>query len=252
MAGLNFKLAVIILLAAPAYLLPQNFGFGCLGFPGGFGGYSFQKYKPTGLNDYIEVFNLNRKDSLRNQLNDFGQAAGYRVGINFFRKKFSKVFITGKGFYQSISEKHQAVEQLHSGEKTTSYEVKLTNWGVGIDLGIPLISILNWKIIDAAITYNKARFSASQNFPSAVTIVQNYESNFELGYSVGTGIIIEILGEYITLESSAAYSKFSIGEMKMSDNTFLSKNENSSDAMKSFINDGGFNAVIQLNIGIPL
>ena len=158
-----------------------------------------------------------------------------------------------KGFYQTLNEKHQAVEQLASGiSYQRTYEVKLTNWGVGVDLGVPIISILNWKIIDAALTYNRAKFSNTQNFPGAVTIVKNYESDFEFGYSVGTGIIIEILGEYITLEGSAAYSKISIGEMKMSDKTILTINENSTETMKSFINDGGFNAVIQLNIGIPL
>jgi len=236
----------------PAYLISQSFGFGCLGFPGGFGGYSYQKYKPAGLNDYIKVFNLNRKDSLSNPLDDFGQTRGYRVGLNFFRKKFSSVFITAKGFYQTLNEKQQAVEQLASGSVSTTYEVKLTNWGVGVDLGVPIISILNWKIIDAALTYNRAKFSNTQNYPGAVTIVKNYESDFEFGYSVGTGIIIEILGEYITLEGSAAYSKFSISEMKMSDKTLLTINENSTEVMKNFISDGGFNAVVQLNIGIPL
>ncbi|NWF88093.1 MAG: hypothetical protein HXY50_01385 [Ignavibacteriaceae bacterium] len=170
---LRLKLIIFSFLVMPSYLLPQSFGFGCLGFPGGFGGYSYQKYKQTGLNDYIKVFNLNRKDSLSSPLDDFGQARGYRVGINFFRKKFSSVFITGKGFYQTLNEKHQAVEQLASGSISTTYEVKLTNWGVGVDLGIPIISILNWKIIDAALTYNRAKFSNSSNFPGAVTVVNN-------------------------------------------------------------------------------
>ncbi len=252
MTGLSIKLTIIFIVLFQTYLNSQSFGFGCLGFTGGYAGYSHQKYQPDGLNDYIKIFNLNRKDSLTENLHSFGSANGFRVGLNFFRKKFSGVFITAKGFYQFLDEKHQAVEKLSSGIVSTSNEVKMINWGLGIDLGTPIISFLNWKIIDAALLYNQARFSNTQNFPGALTVVNNYKSDYHFGYTIGTGIIIEILGEYITLEGLAAYSKITIDEMKMDDGTKLMKNENSTEAMKNFIADGGFNAVIQLNIGLPL
>ena len=252
MTGLSIKSAIIFVVLFQTYLNSQSFGFGCLGFTGGYAGYSHQKYQPDGLNDYIKIFNLNRKDSLTENLHSFGSTNGFRVGLNFFRKKFSGVFITAKGFYQFLNEKHQAVEKLSSGIVSTSNEVKIINWGLGIDLGTPIISFLNWKIIDAALLYNQARFSNTQNFPGALTVVNNYKSDYHFGYTIGTGIIIEILGEYITLEGLAAYSKITIDEMKMDDGTKLMKNENSTEAMKNFIADGGFNAVIQLNIGLPL
>ena len=252
MTGLSIKLTIIFIVLFQTYLNSQSFGFGCLGFTGGYAGYSHQKYQPDGLNDYIKIFNLNRKDSLTENLHSFGSANGFRVGLNFFRKKFSGVFITAKGFYQFLNEKHQAVEKLSSGIVSTSNEVKIINWGLGIDLGTPIISFLNWKIIDAALLYNQARFSNTQNFPGALTVVNNYKSDYHFGYTIGTGIIIEILGEYITLEGLAAYSKITIDEMKMDDGTKLMKNENSTEAMKNCIGDGGFNAVIQLNIGLPL
>jgi len=252
MTGLSIKLTIIFIVLFQTYLNSQSFGFGCLGFTGGYAGYSHQKYQPDGLNDYIKIFNLNRKDSLTENLHSFGSANGFRVGLNFFRKKFSGVFITAKGFYQFLNEKHQAVEKLSSGIVSTSNEVKMINWGLGIDLGTPIISFLNWKIIDAALLYNQARFSNTQNFPGALTVVNNYKSDYHFGYTIGTGIIIEILGEYITLEGLAAYSKITIDEMKMDDGTKLMENENSTEAMKNFIADGGFNAVIQLNIGLPL
>lgn len=252
MTWLSLKSTIIFVVLFQTYINSQTFGFGCLGFTGGYAGYSHQKYQPDGLNEYIKVFNLSRKDSLTENLNNFGNANGFRVGINFFRKKFSGVFITAKGFYQFLDEKHEAVEKLSSGNVTISYEVKLINWGVGVDLGTPIVSFLNWKIIDAALLYNQARFSSTQNFPGALTVVKNYKSDSKFGYSVGTGIIIEILGEYITLEGLAAYSKLTIDEMKRDDGTKLVKNENSTEVMKNFIVDGGFNAVIQLNIGLPL
>lgn len=251
MIGFSVKLTILLFILQ-TFTNAQTFGFGCLGFTGGYGGYSYQKYQANGLNEYIKVFNLTRQNSLSEKLNSFGSTNGFRVGLNFFRKKFSGVFLTAKGYYQSLDEEHQAIEKLSTGEISTSYEVKFINWGLGVDLGTPIVSFLNWKIIDAALTYNKARFSNTQNFPGAVTIVKNYKSDFEFGYSIGTGIIVEILGEYITLEGSAAYSKISIDEMKMDDGSKLVKNENSIETMKNFIVDGGFNAVIQLNIGLPL
>lgn len=252
MTRLALKLTIIFVVLLQTYIYSQTFGFGCLGFTGGYAGYSHQKYQPDGLNEYIKIFNLNRKDSLTENLDSFGSANGFRVGLNFFRKKFSGVFVTAKGFYQFLDEKHQAIEKISSGNVTTSYDVKLINWGLGFDLGTPIVSFLNWKIIDAALLYNQARFSSSQNFPGALTIVKNYKSDSKFGYSVGTGIVIEILGEYITLEGLAAYSKLTIDEMKMDDGSKLVKNENSTEVLKNFIADGGFNAVVQLNIGLPL
>ncbi len=252
MTRLSLKSAIIIFVLLQTRTYPQTFGFGCFGFTGGYVGYSYQKYQPNGLNDYIKIFNLNRKDSLTENLSSFGTAKGFRVGLNIFRKKFNGVIVTGKGFYQFLDEKHQAVETLLSGDVTTSYEVKLINWGLGFDLGTPIVSFLNWKIIDAALLYSQTRFSSTENFPGALTVVKNFKSDSKFGYSIGTGVIIEILGEYITLEGLAAYSKITIDEVKMDDGTRLVKNENSTGAMKNFITDGGFSAVIQLNIGLPL
>src|ERR1035437_10126384 len=88
----------------------QNFGFGCLGLVGGYAGYSYQVYKPTGLNDYIGFFNLNpvRKDSLKGPMQNFGKSAGYRVGVNFFRADIRGLILTAKGFYQDLSEESDA------------------------------------------------------------------------------------------------------------------------------------------------
>ena len=81
----------------------QTFGFGCLGFVGGYGGYSYQNYKPGTLNDYIDHFNLLYNDSLSAPLGKFGKADGYRFGLNFFRAKFKGFIITAKGFYQNLT-----------------------------------------------------------------------------------------------------------------------------------------------------
>ena len=65
---------VIILLASP--IQPQSFGFGCLGFVGGFGGYSYQEYKPNGLNRYVQNFNSINSEYIENKMSEFGKATG--------------------------------------------------------------------------------------------------------------------------------------------------------------------------------
>lgn len=252
MVKLGIKLIILFLFLFRGNLSAQTIGFGCFGFTGGYAGYSYQKFQPTGLNEYIRIFNFDRRDSLNENLGDFGTATGFRVGVNFFRKKFKGFIISGKGYYQMLIEKEDATEKLFSGDFKTSYELKFTNWGIGLDLGIPVVSFLNWKIADAALLYNQVKLSSKQGFPNSITITKNYRSDFQFSYSIGTGVIIEIYGEYITLEGLAAYSKIIINGMKLDDGTILTINENSNQVMNNFISDGGFNAVIQLNIGIPL
>jgi len=229
----------------------QTFGFGCLGFVGGYGGFSYQIYQPTGLNDYIRLFNEG-DDSLSSPMNNFGKAKGYRVGLNFFRANLEGLILTAKGFYQFLSEKHEANIKLASGNSNATYELELKNWGVGIDLGTSITSAVSWKVIDAALLFNTASFTNTQNFPGAITEVKKYNSESKIGYTIGTGFILAIIDEYLTLEGLAAYTVFRIDNVKMDDGTFLTVNKNSTDPMNNFIEAGGFNAVIQLNIGFPL
>ena len=86
----------------------QSFGFGCLGFVGGYGGYGYQKYNAPGLNNYVKEFNENYKGSLASPMGNFGTETGYRVGINFFRANIRGFILTTKGFYQSLTEKNSA------------------------------------------------------------------------------------------------------------------------------------------------
>lgn len=248
----NFVFPIVLFVLAAGSIQAQSFGFGCIGFTGAFGGYSYQKYNPTGLNKYIYFFNQNRVDSLSQKLNDFGQGNGLRFGFNFFRKKFKGFFFTTKGFYQLLVERKQAIEKLSTGEVSTKFETKLTTFGLGLDLGIPIVSFLNIKLVDAALTYTQVKLITTQNFPGAITIVNNYKSEYDLDYSVGSGIIFELFDEYVTIEGTVYYSKLNVREMKTDNDVKLTKEENSDEIMRNFITDGGLNFVLQLNIGIPL
>jgi len=231
----------------------QTFGFGCLGFVGGYGGYSYQNYQPGTLNDYVEYFNTIYNDSLSSPLGKFGKADGYRLGLNFFRAKFKWFIITAKGFYQNLSEKHDVKAYLSEGESNSTLELEIINWALGVDLGTEITGALSWKVVDAAVLFNNAKFTTTQNMPNAVTIVEQYKSeSTSIGYTIGTGFIIEVIGQYVSVEGVAAYTEFSIDKMKTTDGKYFTVVQVNSSSGKKFIEKGGFNAVIQLNVGLPL
>jgi hypothetical protein len=246
-------LSIILLFTVYSNIPAQNFGFGCLGFVGGYGGYSYQKFQPGSLNDYIDNFNLIYKDSLRTPLDKFGKADGYRLGLNFFRAKIKGFIITAKGFYQNLTEKHEATEYLDGGKGNTTLELVIINWALGIDLGKQITGGLSWKVVDAAVLFNRSKFTSTQNLPNAVTIVDQYNSDrTSIGYTIGTGFILELWEEYISLEGVAAFTQFNINRMRTDDGKLFAGNADEISSDKKFIEKGGFNAVIQLNVGLPL
>jgi hypothetical protein len=231
----------------------QSFGFGCLGLVGGYVGYSYQLYKPTGLNTYIQTFNLLRKDSLKGSMPNFGKSSGYRVGINFYRADLRGFILTAKGFYQNLSEENSASLVSPSGSSNTNFDFNLRSWGIGFDLGTSITNSLSWKVLDASLLFNSAEFTNTTNSPGAVTNVNTYKTDKQiLGYTVGTGFIFAVIGNYVSLEGFAGYTFLNIGMVKEDNGSYLTVNESSNTDMKNFIEAGGFNAVIQLNIGFPL
>ena len=253
MKSLVYNCLFVIVIFYNVDVRAQSFGFGCLGLVGGYAGYSYQVYKPTGLNTYIQTFNLIRKDSLQSAMKNFGKSSGYRVGINFFRADLKGLILTAKGFYQYLGEENDAnvVSPLGS-TYNTSFNFNLRSWGVGFDLGTSLTYSLSWKVIDASLLFNSAQFTNTNNYPNGQTDVNTYKTDKQvLGYTVGTGFILAIIGHYVSLEGFAGYTYLKIDMVKQDNGTYLTVNESSSSEMKNFIDKGGFNAVLQLNVGFP-
>ncbi len=231
----------------------QAFGFGCLGLVGGYGGFSYQRYNPTGLNEYIAVFNKINSSTLKNPMNNFGEAKGWRVGVNLFRANITGLILTAKGFYQSLSEKNDAAESFDSGEGHTTFELALKNWGVGLDLGIQLVEGLSWKVIDGALHFNNTTFTSTQSLPDSPTEVLIFKTDKPaLGYSIGTGFILALIEDYISIEGAAGFTVLRVDKLRGEDNNYLAYLNDENDTVRNFIESGGFNAVIQINIGFPL
>lgn len=226
----------------------QSFGFGCLGLVGGYGGVTYQQYQPGLLKDYVTEFNQLKTK----QLDDFGKADGYRVGINFFRARFSGFFITAKGFYQQLEESHDAQKFNRGGFEDFNYELKFKSFGVGLDIGIPIFSRLLWKIVDGAVLVNSARMTETVNNFMGTNVRKFDNEKTEIGYSVGSGFVLDILKNYVSLEGIVGYSFFQIGGMISEDKTKFENLLSNPEDNKLFIKSGGFNAAVQLNVGFPL
>lgn len=245
------KIFLIIILSS-FQILPQSFGFGCLGFVGGFGGYSYQQYKPDGLNRYVQNFNSQNSEYIENRMNEFGKATGYRIGINVFRAQFTGFFLTAKGFYQQLHEENSANVIQTALTFNYEYDLKLKSWGLGLDIGIPITSYLSWKIIDGSVLVNSAMFTETINSSQGTAVNKFNNDQTEIGYSVGTGFIFDILKDYISIEGVASYSQLTIDKMKSDDGSGYLEFNNQTGSADKFISSGGFNAVLQLNLGFPL
>ncbi len=245
---ISFLFALTILFSS-SQSYPQTFGFGCLGFVGGYGGYTYQQYDAKGLNTFIQSFNESRPTG-NNPVEDFKFASGYRVGINFFRASFNNgMIVTAKGYYQSLGKKNKAKDETANGINDYAFDLDLKNWGIGLDLGIDLLKGLSWKVIDGAVHFNNVKFTSTENYPGETRISIYKSDNNVFSYSVGTGLIFSIIQDYISIEGLAGYTSLKIEEMKdnMGTPLILTNNET-----QNFIDSGGFTAVIQLNVGFPL
>jgi len=231
----------------------QTFGFGCLGFFGGYGGVVYQSYKADGLNQFVKYFNEMGPGTLDEPLQEYYGAVGYRVGVNFFRATWESGFIlTAKGYYQSLSRTREASETLIDGNKNNTFELDLKNWAVGIDFGYAITSFLSWKIVDGSINFNNVSLTNTKNSPEGTDVSKYQSDSGVIGYSVGTGLIIFLIKDYISLEGFAGYTGLTIEKLNYEEGNRSLLNALNEEENSNFIESGGFTGVIQINLGFPL
>jgi len=244
---LKYLKILFLLISISSLAEAQTFGFGCLGFVGGYAGYSYQDYNAAGLNEYINYWNS--LEFVHSPLDEFSSASGYRVGLNLFRATFENgIIVTAKGFYQYLSKENKATAGVGASDDNYSMDLTFNNWSLGFDVGWQFTKVVSWKIIDGSLNFNNVTLTETTDLPGE-TYVNKYKSDSGvIGYSIGTGIIVAIIKDYVSIEGLAGYSQIVI------DNVYDDNGEpflNSSYEEK-FIDSGGFSAVIQLNVGFPL
>lgn len=213
----------------------QTCGFGCLGLGGFYAGYSFQKYDSELLNNSFQNVNTSSPG--------FGTAKGFRLGANLFRTKYKSFLFTFKGYYQFLNE--EKTINSETAERTSSFKnsLDLNYWGIGFDTGLLLLSFMDLKLLDAQVTFHTAKLTITEGSePDPGQVFKS--SKTKIGFQLGSGFIFHLAGDYISLETTAAYSKFAIDQLANEADTPYSSGK--------FIEKGGLNLVVQLNVGIPL
>jgi hypothetical protein len=234
-----------------AKVFSQTLGFGCLGFVGGYGGIVYQKYNAEGLNNFVKYFN--ETETLNGPMEEFYGAVGYRVGINFFRATLeSGIIFSAKGYYQSLSRSREASGTLADGSNgSANYtsELDLKNWGIGFDVGYSFSSYFSWKIVDGAINFNNVTLTNTVDSPGNSDVTKYKSDSGVIGYTVGTGIIVSIVKDYVSLEGLAGYTHLQIEDLQTDDGSSFME---SVPGNGNFIEAGGFTALLQVNVGFPL
>lgn len=221
----------------------QTCGFGCLGLSGIYAGYSIQRYNADGLNTYIQ------NELASNELeNEFGEGRGFRIGANIFRAKFQGYFLSAKGYYQFLKEENSyQLIAIDFGQVSRDYTLKMDHWALGVDFGFPVTSFLDWKLVEGGLNFYMIEMKHKMKTSNGNISEIKYESNqIQIGYYVGSGILIQIIEDYISLEGTASYSIFNIEELSDPDR------EKIAPAETAFLEGGNFGASVQLNLGIPL
>ncbi len=239
-------LIVIIISAALQHeLKAQTCGFGCLGLSGFYAGYTIDNYDLTGLNERLNqslLFN-----GIQNENVNFTKMKGVRLGANIFRAKFHDYFITAKGFYQFSKDEFSTSNKSSDGSPLSKSNYEMNHWGLGFDFGIPLFNFLSWKILEGGVKFFKAELTNQILNENSKYEDEKYETvDVEIGYYVGTGIIIQIIENYINIEGTAVYNLMRINDLYDSNGeVYLIGNS-------KIVEKGGISATIQLNIGVPL
>jgi len=251
----HFKIFFVII-SVSSFAEAQTFGFGCLGFVGGYGGFTYQQYDAAGLNDYIRF--SNQLENTVDPVDEFNSAMGYRVGLNLFRATFENgIIVTAKGFYQYLSKKNKGTVGVGVNDDNYSMDLTFKNWSIGFDVGWEFTKVVSWKILDVSINFNNVSITQTTDLPGE-TIVNKYKSDSGVfGYSIGTGIIVSVIKDYISVEGLAGYTYLEIDDLIneqgiqfFGDVVLPAIYPNISS--NKIIESGGFTAVIQLNVGFPL
>lgn len=238
----------------------QTCGFGCLGLSGIYGGYSLQQYQADGLNKYMDgIIHTSLFSSVSSESKfNFNEAHGFKVGINLVRAEYTNFFFAFKGYYQFLSEEQNIKIPLLYSSIAGVYEfydskLEMNNWGIGLDFGIPLFSFIDWKVVDGELKFFSPKLSVSiyNNNPTgnSVRSENTYTPNkVKMGFSIGSGLIFNIVEDYISFEATGMYSFLEIDHLTSDiDGTSIPIK----DSNTKFISKGGLQAFLQLNIGIP-
>jgi hypothetical protein len=234
----KYLFTAILLIVLIGIINAQSLGFGFSGF---FAGYSQDEY----------VFQQNSQVhpfiSMPDQIN-FNKTTGYRIGANFFRAQFGDLFITAKGYYQFLRQ-FNSITAPNDVLTQENYQLKMNHWGVGIDIGVHLFWIFDWKIVEGNLTFFNSDFTQEEIVNNASQGVNSFNSGKNnKGYFLGSGLIIQIIQDYVSIEGTVGYNIIKF-DWIMNNSTV---NNPSLLSNSTVTEKGGISTTLQLNVGFPL
>lgn len=244
---------MFLLLSLPQIAMTQTCGFGCLGLSGIYVGYSFENYSADGLNQQLNS-DL-EKVGINDQSYNFHSGQGFRFGMNIVRANFESYFFSVKGYYQFLEEEQVVTgsilpDDLLNVEYDLKSKLEMNHWAMGFDFGIPLVNFLDWKIVDGSIKfYNTQLLNQVIENNTVVEEAKYTTPKISVGYALGSGFIIHIIKDYISIEGTGMYNFTNVDYLTNDNNSSRFPDENSK---TDLVNSGGFSGIVQLNIGIPL
>lgn len=228
------------------HLGAQTCGFGCLGFSGGYGGYTIQRYDLQGFNNYLreeialEGFNVGD--------DTFKEGQGFRVGINLFKARFEGVYFGAKFFYQFLEEE-KSYTSITDSERKRVFNLGFDYYGIGGEIGFPIISFFDLKLIEGGVTLHNVDLKDETYVGETVFYETNYQSTgTQIGYYVGSGLIIHLVKNYISIEGTASYNFIDLEEVRSDNNEVIPQ----PNGVISFGQKGGVTGTVQLNVSFPL
>lgn len=238
-----FGLLLFFIFSGPN-VYSQSFGFGCLGLSGVYGGYSYQTYKADGLNDGIS--SLFNSTGYNVSSIDFKYAEGFRFGANIFRAKFSRLFITLKGYYQFLKESRSIRDDSGNSLLLSDMSLEMNHWGIGVDLGVPIFSFIDLKVVEGGVNFYEVDFTIDAS-ADAITLLEDKYSfdKVQVSYYLASGLIVHIIKDYISLEGTLSYDFLEVDNLLNASNIGLRQAGSSN----PLIERGGLAAAIQLNVG---
>lgn len=242
------KLLFILLFIGLIPVQAQTCGFGCLGLSGIYGGYTFQEFDNKSLNERLQFHWSNT--NIPPQELDFSKIQGFRVGANIIKAQFSYISFGIKGFYQFMKANKEFELFVNSDKVRENYKMDLSYWGLGVDFGFALLrDVIDIKLVDAGVTLHQPTFTWS----SYIANVQQFEYKYvaediQLNYYAGSGLILHIVPDYISLEGTAFISFFELDNLQ---------NEESGEGLlltqeQLVKKTETINYSLQLNLGFPL
>lgn len=224
----------------------QTFGFGCLGLSGFYGGYGVYTYSAEGLNKSIPIrfTSLSSDEDIK-----FKQATGFRFGVNVLRANFGEVFLTTKAYYQFSKESKATSFSVSNNTTDLDFELSTNHWGIGIDFGVPVFSIVDLKIVEGGVSFYQVEYKVKANIVDGETTEETFKNDgTDIGYYIGSGLILNLIEGYVSIEGTAMYHFLTVDKLESDAGTIYPLNS----VNKSFIDKGGFAATVQLNVGFPL